>query len=198
MGTRQQEKSDMTRAELTAAMERLFLEKGYAETSVKDITEAAGYAVGSFYRHWKSKEQAFLEYCDDYVSGFIRQSVDRAPLEGGAEDMLDYLLERSELFANSEKTTRLYVMSRLLSANYSDDGTVAQEARRYTDMLLFFLRRCTGCRDETRLLGVASLLHTVLDNHALRHTTLVYPPFTTDDSTLRTCLLAIVNTLRSE
>lgn len=198
MGRKQQEKSDTTRAELTRAMEQLFLEKSYEKTSVKDIAEAAGYAVGSFYRHWKSKEQAFLEYCEEYAADFIRQSVAGAPIEGSVEEMLNYLLLRSEEFARSEKTTRLYALSRLLSAAHPDDGPVAKEAENYARMLVQFLRRHTLCQKEEQLQSVASILHTLLDAHALRKTALVYPPFLPDEKTFRDCLLAMISTLQEK
>ena len=42
--------------ELIEAAERLFLEKGYDNTAVGDIVRAVGVAQGTFYYHFKSKE----------------------------------------------------------------------------------------------------------------------------------------------
>ena len=42
--------------ELIEAAERLFLEKGYDSTAVGDIVRAVGVAQGTFYYHFKSKE----------------------------------------------------------------------------------------------------------------------------------------------
>lgn len=44
------------RDQLLDAAERLFAEKGYAETTVADIAEAAGVAKGTFYLYFPSKE----------------------------------------------------------------------------------------------------------------------------------------------
>jgi len=46
--------------ELMASAIELFGSKGFAQTSVAEITEHAGYAKGSFYRHWNSKDELFL------------------------------------------------------------------------------------------------------------------------------------------
>lgn len=43
--------------EILSAAQKLFVEKGYEETSVSDIMEAAGGAKGMFYRFFKSKEE---------------------------------------------------------------------------------------------------------------------------------------------
>ena len=56
MGSRQQEKSLMTKTELKEAARQLFLENGYEETSIQDIAGRAGYSVGSVYRQWKGKK----------------------------------------------------------------------------------------------------------------------------------------------
>lgn len=62
---RQQEKSQVTRQELLAAAARVFARQGYAEATVDAITREAGYAKGSFYRHWSSKEEAFFALIDE-------------------------------------------------------------------------------------------------------------------------------------
>jgi AcrR family transcriptional regulator len=61
MATKQQEKSQQTMQELMGAAISLFGSKGFASTSVAEITDKAGYAKGSFYRHWNSKDELFLQ-----------------------------------------------------------------------------------------------------------------------------------------
>lgn len=73
MGNRQQEKSLMTKAELKEAAKRLFLEKGYEETSIQDIAGLAGYSVGSVYRQWKGKKNSL------WISGMIMYRILSAP-----------------------------------------------------------------------------------------------------------------------
>ena len=42
---------------------RLFLEKGYDNASLQDITDATGLSKGAIYHHFKSKEDIFLTIC---------------------------------------------------------------------------------------------------------------------------------------
>ncbi|QJB56926.1 TetR/AcrR family transcriptional regulator [Pseudodesulfovibrio sp. zrk46] len=70
MAKRQQEKSLQTMNELMASAVHLFGSQGFAQTSVAEITDHAGYAKGSFYRHWNSKDELFLAIVRSKLKGY--------------------------------------------------------------------------------------------------------------------------------
>jgi len=49
------------KAELLRCGKELFGSKGFKDTSVADITKMAGFAVGTFYNYYPSKEKLFME-----------------------------------------------------------------------------------------------------------------------------------------
>ena len=49
------------KAELFRCGKELFGSKGFKDTSVADITKMAGFAVGTFYNYYSSKEKLFME-----------------------------------------------------------------------------------------------------------------------------------------
>jgi AcrR family transcriptional regulator len=55
-----------TRRRLIEAAHAQFLEKGYHGTSMRQIAQAAGLAVGGIYNHFASKEDVFVEVLDEY------------------------------------------------------------------------------------------------------------------------------------
>ncbi|MBN3853529.1 TetR/AcrR family transcriptional regulator [Paraburkholderia sp. Ac-20340] len=50
-----------TRTHLLAAAKRLFVERGFGATSLRDIASEAGYTQGAFYSNFASKEELFVE-----------------------------------------------------------------------------------------------------------------------------------------
>lgn len=193
MGIRQQEKSEMTRTELKEKAKELFLEKGYESASIQDIAAAAGYSVGSVYRQWKSKQQLFMEIWDDYVSGFIRESVVHAPINPDSREMVEYLLTRSRIFANESMTKKLYPASLTLSAQYEYEG-VADWAHKYQQMLYLFLKQASGSEDEQRLKTTASILHCLLNADAMSSSGVKSPKYDFQYEYLKEILIAITET----
>ncbi len=67
-------RQDDRRRELLEAARRLFLERGFAETSVAAIVRAAGVAQGTFYLYFESKEHVLArlrgEVLADYLAAF--------------------------------------------------------------------------------------------------------------------------------
>lgn len=193
MAGKQKEKTEMTRKELKTAALHLFLNKGYERTAMKDITDLAGYAVGTFYRHWKSKVQLLIELWDDFVSDFTQQSINNAPKHAGKLEMIQYLIYRSNLFSDHEITRKLLLTCQMLSTQ-SGHEEVWEWAQHYTEMLYYFLRESSGSQDEQALRSMASIMHTILNAHAIQN---VGPNTISrfDEDTLSMCLLAMINSL---
>lgn len=74
-----------TRALLLDAARRVFEEKGYLETRIGDITEAADVAHGTFYTYFESKRELFREVIEILVADFqdTARAVPRAGRSAG-------------------------------------------------------------------------------------------------------------------
>jgi AcrR family transcriptional regulator len=59
---------EQTRERLVAAAARLFNQFGYEGTDSNRIAEEAGYATGTFYKHFKDKKEIFLEAYGTWVA----------------------------------------------------------------------------------------------------------------------------------
>jgi AcrR family transcriptional regulator len=74
-----------TRARLVEAAARLFNRDGFHGTDSNRIARAAGYAPGSFYKHFPDKRAIFLEAYEGWVTAEW-QAVERAIAAGGSVD----------------------------------------------------------------------------------------------------------------
>jgi TetR/AcrR family acrAB operon transcriptional repressor len=71
--TRKQEQSERTRQGLVDAAAQLFAAKGFRDTSVQAIAEAAGISRGSIFWHFGSKEGLLLAVVEASLARFERQ-----------------------------------------------------------------------------------------------------------------------------
>lgn len=60
-------KPEVRKSEILDAAEALFLSKGYAQVAVNDVLQAVGIAKGTFYHHFKSKEEVMDAIIDRFI-----------------------------------------------------------------------------------------------------------------------------------
>ena len=63
--SRQQQKSMETKEKIFQAAKRILQKKGYEELSIKNICEEAGVSNGSFYHHFRTKDDLLSYYIED-------------------------------------------------------------------------------------------------------------------------------------
>lgn len=94
-----------TREKLIQIAEKLFIEKGYSQTSLEDILHQAELSKGGFYHYFASKEDILSEIIDRHVEtmkqevkNFLKHE-DMNPLE----KLKYWILRKKELSAPSER-----------------------------------------------------------------------------------------------
>lgn len=55
-----------TKKRILDASKELFIQKGYAATSIEEISDVTGFSKGNIYYHFKSKEGLFLHMLDEW------------------------------------------------------------------------------------------------------------------------------------
>lgn len=80
--SKQQQKSRETKARIFNAAKQILQEQGYEALSIKNICEAAGVSNGSFYHHFKTKDDLLSYYIEEQPS----INPDYLDLPGNAEE----------------------------------------------------------------------------------------------------------------
>ncbi len=74
-GHRASKKRERTRAELLAAARKVFAARGYHDASILDITNEADVGVGTFYLHFRDKDEAFNTLLEEVLNSLREQVI---------------------------------------------------------------------------------------------------------------------------
>jgi TetR/AcrR family transcriptional regulator, cholesterol catabolism regulator len=81
-----------SRADIVTAAGRMFADKGYHGTSMRDLGREIGLLGSSLYSHIESKEDLLVEVVDEGARLFLDSADNAMRIEGGASDRLEALV----------------------------------------------------------------------------------------------------------
>jgi AcrR family transcriptional regulator len=87
-----QERSVNTRRAIMRAAADVWAEKGYNDTTVEDLCNAAGIGRSTYYLHFESKERLLVEFALATAEG-VNSDVDDAVRHGSFEDEIEAFVE---------------------------------------------------------------------------------------------------------
>ena len=109
MARRQQEKSQQTQDELMIAAIDLFGRKGFFATTINEITKTAGYAKGSFYRHWSSKDEIMLQIIERKLQSYSASRDEELTRAKTLEEALDVIWKFLESIIKDKNWSRVFL-----------------------------------------------------------------------------------------
>jgi AcrR family transcriptional regulator len=160
------------RQDLSAAAMRLFSTKGYEATTVDEIAAAAGVARRTFFRHFRSKEEAIFPDHDDTLVR-VQAVLDSAePDEHPLDTVCRGITEVLRMYAESPRVSvERYRLTREVPALREHEiASVARYDRLFTRYLLgHFDEAAHRAGDDDPLLAeVAASAVVAAHNHVLR------------------------------
>jgi AcrR family transcriptional regulator len=84
----QSERREATRGAIVDAATKLFIERGFEQTSISDILESAGISRGALYHHFAAKEDVFAAVFVQTSSDALRQAARKVPPNAAPFDAL--------------------------------------------------------------------------------------------------------------
>ena len=100
---------------MTSAIE-LFGTNGFVQTSVAEITEHAGYAKGSFYRHWNSKDELFLVIVEQKLKRYRKARNGKVDKATNLEEALGVIWDFLESIINDKNWSSIFLEFTVYSA----------------------------------------------------------------------------------
>jgi len=113
----------VTREQILDASLRLFSEKGFARTSVRDIAQAAGITDAAIYYHFASKRDLFEALLDERGFTAALESLERADITAGPTDAIPAMALRALAFIYQN----LDLMKVLMVEAMADDPVATEE-----------------------------------------------------------------------
>lgn len=157
-----QRRSQEKRKRLKDAALQLFRSRGYERTSVEQITKRANLATGSFYQHYRSKQQLLLALMDELLAAMGQLSL-RPNYSGDVRASLRELLARG--FANDLRYLGAYraweeaVLSDPQMA--SSQITIRRWTTKRVAVLLTSLQQWPGARPGVDVPALAQVIDTL-------------------------------------
>jgi AcrR family transcriptional regulator len=128
-------KYDAKKNELVELAEKLFLEKGYAETSIEDILTASGLSKGGFYHYFESKEEVLGESINHFAERLLKEFEPIIEDPGlNALEKLNRFMEKKAAFQEPKKELIKYLCM-LMKSDFTLYKYTLTIAQKYVDPL---------------------------------------------------------------
>lgn len=108
-GLTRAERQANTRARLIATARELFLNEGYAVTSLDRVAEAAGYSKGAVYSNFSGKEELCLAVLDDVHAEQIEGVLSAFSMDASLDARIDAFAEWVKIGVGQPRITALEV-----------------------------------------------------------------------------------------
>jgi AcrR family transcriptional regulator len=123
-------KGSARRSQLLAIAAELFATRGYSQTTVRDIADAAGILSGSLYHHFDSKEAMLSEILHEFLDGLNATFEDNVEKGASPREALDGLVRSSFATIHAfPHAVALYQNEAALLANLPGFDFVAKSGR---------------------------------------------------------------------
>ncbi|MGO4567024.1 TetR/AcrR family transcriptional regulator [Rhizobium sp. 2YAF20] len=141
------EKTAETRSKIINAALTVFIEKGYANTSVADIAGSAGIAKGTPYRYFPTKEQLFEGILEDVVVAAVADIYNRSPSD---DETVEVFLRRLVLpFMRDFETSGRAAIARLVISDGAGFPTLVNTYRtKVYEPIIDLIKRCAATAIE--------------------------------------------------
>lgn len=121
--TRRLRHGPVTREQILDASLRLFSEKGFARTSVRDIAQATGITDAAIYYHFASKRDLFEALIEERGFTAALESLEKAEINLGPREAIPALAERALAFIYANRD----LMKVLMVEAMADDPVATDE-----------------------------------------------------------------------
>ena len=143
---------------ISTAAASLFDEKGYIETTLKDISDKAELSKGCIYHYFDKKEDILFHILDTYMDHLIENLEEDLRDIDGSEGKIEYVMSRhlSLYNKNVPEAKAILLDAHNLSEEYYD--AIAEKQKKYAQILTVVLSEYMGQSIDKEILKAISFI----------------------------------------
>jgi AcrR family transcriptional regulator len=130
-----EEEQDRRRHEVFNAAVHLFFEKGFNETSMREIADAAGMGKSTLYDYFKSKDEVLLSVVEDWIYDLTVEAREIAARPLPALERLRQVLGRNLEFLVSQKAFYLKLSFEVQRLGIESQKRIQVQRHAYQDLI---------------------------------------------------------------
>ncbi|UVI28462.1 TetR/AcrR family transcriptional regulator [Paenibacillus spongiae] len=110
-----------TREKIQSAAMQLFVKKGFGSANVQEIADLAGISIGLLYRHYKTKEDLFLELVEYALAG-MGKIVELFESDDSPKELINQFVNEvyNDMVSGEELANLLILMKQFVSRGEAD------------------------------------------------------------------------------
>ena len=129
------EEQQRRRKEIFDATVHLFLEKGFKETSMREIAETAGVGKSTLYDYFKSKDEILVSYFEDAINELTENAREIVTQDLGISEKLRKIMEMHLAYSIDSKTFYLKLSAEVQTLSLGSQKKIQSQRYAYQDML---------------------------------------------------------------
>ena len=130
-----EEELNRRRHEIFNVAVNLFVEKGFTETSMREIAEAAGIGKSTLYDYFPSKDEILITYIIEEVGYSTSRAKEIIALEVSAGERLRRIMHRHVEYMLSNKSQFLRITFEAQRLSFENQMRIQKHRHAYQDML---------------------------------------------------------------
>ena len=161
-----QQRSIEKKLKLIESAKKVFNDKGYHNTHIKNITDEAGISTGLFYKYFKDKNDIYIEVIKLLIKKEMQVVLDfnnRIIQEDNKKQVIRrYIENRIEIITHKIIMEELHV---LIKENKAIEGFIDNVKKDYLNVIKDILFKIWACETETTIhIGAMLIWRTVYSN----------------------------------
>jgi AcrR family transcriptional regulator len=160
-----EEEQDNRRHEIFDAAVNLFLEKGFQETSMREIAEAAGMGKSSLYDYYRTKDEILVFVIEEQLARLTKQATAIARLSIPPDARLRQIMDLHLRLLQADKNMLWWLTIESRRLKPESQRRIQEKRYAYQDLVRSIIQEgiATGCfRQVNPLLAARLLINSLL------------------------------------